>query len=121
MKKAFLIALLTMTVGLIFGQPLYAQNNSVDNESSKEFHRKIYVPFESLDIILDGNSNRVLLSRAEYDALLKSSRTREIKRAPLDSAIVSAKYTGKISDGVAFIRGELIVEPLNEGLVQIPL
>jgi len=121
MKKALLIALITMTTGLIFGQLLYAQTNSADNELTKKFHRKIYVPFESLDIILDGNSNRALLSRDEYDALLKSSRTREIKRAPLDSAIVSAKYIGKISDGVAFITGELIVESLNDGLVQIPL
>ena len=121
MKKALLTALITMTSGLILAQPLYAQNNSAEDESPKEFHRKIYIPFESLDILLDGNSNRALLSRDEYDALLKSSRTREIKRAPLDSAIVSAKYNGKVSDGVAFIRGELIVEPLNEGLVQIPL
>lgn len=121
MKKILLIAMVTMTAGSIFGQRLYSQKKSADDESPKAFQRQIYVPFESLDIILDGNSNRVLLSRDEYDALLKSARTREIKRAPLDSAIVSAKYTGKISDGVAFIKGELIVEPLNEGLVQIPL
>ena len=121
MKKIILIAMVTMTAGSIFSQRLYSQKKSADDESPKAFQRQIYVPFESLDIILDGNSNRVLLSRDEYDALLKSARTREIKRAPLDSAIVSAKYTGKISDGVAFIKGELIVEPLNEGLVQIPL
>ncbi|MDA7932423.1 hypothetical protein N9B53_01245, partial [Mariniblastus sp.] len=121
MKKIILIAMVTMTAGSIFSQRLYSQKQSAADESPKAFQRQIYVPFESLDIILDGNSNRVLLSRDEYDALLKSARTREIKRAPLDSAIVSAKYTGKISDGVAFIKGELIVEPLNEGLVQIPL
>ena len=121
MKKILLIAMVAMTAGSIFSQRLYSQKKSADDDSPKAFQRQIYVPFESLDIILDGNSNRVLLSRDEYDALLKSARTREIKRAPLDSAIVSAKYTGKISNGVAFIQGELIVESLNEGLVQIPL
>ena len=62
-----------------------------------------------------------MLTRGEYDALLKSAKTREIKRAPLDSAIVSAKYSGEVSDGVAIIKGELIVESLNEGLTQILL
>ena len=116
MNKTLLILILAVTNLSLIGEPAFSQN-----QSPKEFQRKIYVPFESLDILLDGNSNRVLLSRDEYDKLLKSARTREIKRAPLDSAIVSAKYTGEVSEGVAFIKGELIVESLNEGLVQIPL
>lgn len=85
------------------------------------FEREIFVPFESLDVLLDGNSNRVMLSKDEYQELLKAARTREIRRAPMDSAIVSAKYSGDIQAGVASIKGELIVEALNEGLVQIPL
>ena len=100
---------------------LSAQDNPIEGESRKPDQRKIFVPFESLDILLDGNSNRVLLTRSQYDELVDSARTREIKRAPLDSAIVSAKYTGEVSEGVALIQAELIVEPLNEGLIQIPL
>ena len=92
-----------------------------DDGAPEKFHRQIFVPFDSLEVLLDGNSNRVLLTRSEYEELLKSARTREIKRAPFDSAIVSAKYEGTVSDDVALITGELIVEPLNEGLIQIPL
>ena len=102
------------------GETLHSQEKP-NNKSHQDFHRQIFVPLENLDVLLDGNSNRVLLSRDEYDALLKSAKTREIKRAPMDSAILSANYTGEISEGVALIKGELVVEALNEGLVQIPL
>ena len=121
MNKTILILILAVASLALVGESVFAQGKQVENKSPQEFQRQIFVPFESLDILLDGNSNRVLLSRAEYDQLLKSARTREIKRAPLDSAIVSAKYTGEVSEGVAFIKGELIVESLNNGLVQIPL
>ena len=102
------------------GETLHSQDKPT-NKSPQKFQRQIFVPLESLDVLLDGNSNRVLLSREEYDALLKSAKTREIKRAPMDSAILSANYTGEISEGVALIKGELVVESLNEGLVQIPM
>ena len=120
MNKTILIATIAL-VSTLFGKPLFAQDKPANEKSPKEFQRQIYVPFESLDVLLQGNSNRVLLTREEYDALLKSAKTREIKRAPLDSAIVSAKYSGEVSDGVAIIKGELIVESLNEGLTQILL
>lgn len=109
---------LTTMLSLVFVADLSAQG---DNDNTEPFQRQIFVPFDSLEVLLDGNSNRVLLTRTEYDELLKSARKREIKRAPFDSAIVSANYQGTVADGVAMITGELIVEPLNEGLIQIPL
>ncbi len=121
MRNVALITIVAVAMGSFPGERLFSQDLPTVDTAPKAFQRQIFVPFDSLDILLDGNSNRVLLTRAEYEALLKSARTREVKRAPLDSAIVSAKYTGKISEGVALIKGELIVEPLNEGLVQIPL
>ena len=121
MNKALLILISAITSLTLLSASALSHDKPVDDKSPKKFQRQIFVPIESLDILLDGNSNRVLLSRAEYDQLLKSARTREIKRAPLNSAIVSSKYTGEVSEGVALIKGELIVESLNEGLVQIPL
>ena len=121
MNKTILIATIALVSTALFGKTLFAQDKSAHKKSPKEFHRQIFVPFESLDVLLQGNSNRVLLTRVEYDELLKSAKTREIKRAPLDSAIVSARYSGEVSEGVAIIKGELVVDSLNEGLVQIPL
>ena len=95
--------------------------NAQTTESIKKPQREIYVPFESLDVLLEGNSNRVLLTQDEYAELLQSAQTREIERAPLDSAIISAEYQGRIESGVAKITGRLVVEPLNDGLVKILL
>ena len=120
MNRLILIIAATIASLISTGETSHSQDKPI-NKSPQEFQRQIYVPFESLDVLLDGNSNRVLLSREEYDALLKSAKTREIKRAPMDSAILSANYTGEISEGVALLKGELVVESLNEGLVQIPL
>ncbi len=124
-RHRVVLAILVAGLALVFisGDRVAAQEKSAaaDRTVNEEFHRQIFVPFESLDVLLEGNSNRVLLTRGEYDALLKSAQTRDIERAPLDSAIVSAKYSGQVSDGVAQIQGELIVEALNEGLIQIPL
>ena len=69
------------------GETLHSQDKPT-NKSPQEFQRQIFVPLESLDVLLDGNSNRVLLSREEYDALLKSAKTREIKRAPMDLSLI---------------------------------
>ena len=120
MNRLLLIMAAAIACLTLAGETLHSQDKPI-NKSPQEFQRQIFVPLESLDVLLDGNSNRVLLSREEYDALLKSAKTREIKRAPMDSAILSANYTGEISEGVALIKGELVVESLNEGLVQIPL
>ncbi len=109
---------------VLIGPSALSQDKPADGKSQSTpaaFQRQIFVPMESLDNLLEGNSNRVLLSRVQYDQLLKAAQTREIKRAPLDSAIIAANYTGQVSGGVALIQGELIVESLNEGLVQIPL
>jgi len=121
MNKVNLKMIVAVTSLLILSSSVFSQGKPDDDQSPKKFQRQIFVPFESLDLLLDGNSNRVLLSRDEYDQLVESARTVELKRAPLDSTIVSAKYTGELSEGVALIKGELIVESLNEGLVQIPL
>ena len=55
------------------GETLHSQEKP-NNKSPQDFHRQIFVPLENLDVLLDGNSNRVLLSRDEYDALLKQPK-----------------------------------------------
>ncbi len=90
-------------------------------DKADKIHREIYVPFDDLNVLLAANSDRVLLSRAEYEQLLEFSKTRTISRAPEDSVVVAANYKGTVRDGITTIVGTLIVESLNDGLVQIPL
>ncbi len=108
-------------VGSMFSASIVLSQVDGQPAPFQELNRHIYVPFENLSILLDRNSNRVLLTQTEYESLLASAKIREIKQAPLDSAIISARYTGTIEAGIAQIKGTLIVEPLNDGLIQIPL
>jgi hypothetical protein len=102
-----------------------ASNTVLGQEPVKEpelkIKREIFVPFNDLHVLLEDNSDRVMMSRDEYQKLLASAKSREIKVAPLDTVVVDAAYSGRIETGVALISGKLIVEPLNEGLVQVPL
>ena len=41
------------------GETLHSQEKP-NNKSHQDFHRQIFVPLENLDVLLDGNSNRVL-------------------------------------------------------------
>ncbi len=86
-----------------------------------KLHREIFVPFEDLNVLLDRNSNRVMLERDEYEKLLEAAKTREIRRAPQDSVMVQAQYQGRVVGGIATISGTLMIEPLNDGLVAVPL
>ena len=88
---------------------------------SQRLERQIFVPFNDLHVLLEDNSNRVLLTREEYMALLESAKTREIKLAPQDLVVVDAEYIGIVEEGIARIQGRIVIEALNEGLVQIPL
>ncbi|MEL7496484.1 MAG: hypothetical protein AAFN77_02670 [Planctomycetota bacterium] len=93
-----------------------------DQNQSEKPQRKLFVPFEDLDVLLlDGQSQRVMLSNEEYQALLDKAKQETINRAPENSSLVSANYVGKIQDGIARIEGELKLELLNEGLLAIPL
>jgi hypothetical protein len=91
------------------------------SESTTEITREIFVPFADLHVLMENNSDRVLMSREEYQTLLESAKTKEIKRAPEDSAIIDAAYSGTIESSHATITGSLIIESLNEGWLQIPL
>ena len=64
-----------------------------DGTLSPEVVREIHVPFEDLKVLLDGQLERVLLSRGEYEALLREARRRPNEAAPHNALIVAAEYT----------------------------
>ena len=54
--------------------------------------REIYVPFSDLHVILQQQPKRVLLSREEYDDLVKKAKKSPETHAPQPAVIVSADY-----------------------------
>ncbi|MDP6847432.1 MAG: hypothetical protein QGI24_01470, partial [Kiritimatiellia bacterium] len=83
--------------------------------------REILVPFEDLHVILQGDKERVLLSREEYNALMAKAKVSVEENAPRPAVPVSAEYHVSVQEDRAVIKGTLKVETVEEGLHAVPL
>ncbi len=83
--------------------------------------REIFVPFDALDVLLEGQPQRVLWSREEYEALWQKARKQEATRPPLSAAIVAADYSVTVADERVQLAGTLAVDVLDDGLHSLPL
>ena len=90
--------------------------------SSDTLVREILVPFDSLHVVLPKDSGRVMLSRDEYESLLKkAARTPPEATPPCTAMLLSADYAASISPQRAQLSGRLTVEVLVDGLQAMPL
>jgi len=83
--------------------------------------REIFVPFEDLNVLLENQPRRVLLSRAEYEKLLKQAKQTPQTRAPQSALLVSADYTATVRQERAQLSGRLAIDVLEDGLHAVPL
>jgi len=79
--------------------------------------REIFVPYEDLQTLIEGNSQQVFLSRQEYDDLLAKARQKppEIP-APAGALLLAAEYDGTVEEGRIRLSGTIDLEVLEEGL-----
>lgn len=83
--------------------------------------RELYVPFESLDVLLGKEANRVFMTREEYDELKRKADIEPSRDVPVKHALLSADYRIAIEDGRAMVQGELQFESLVTGWQAISL
>lgn len=83
--------------------------------------RQIFVPEGDLDAILEGQPERMLLSRDEYEELLKKARKTPKRNAPQKAMVIAADYAGAVEHGRAKLVGKLTLEVLENGLWAVPL
>ncbi len=83
--------------------------------------REVYVPFSDLNVLLENQPQRVLLSREQYEELLKKAKKAPETHAPQPAMIVAADYSGMIQEERAQVTGTLTVEVLEDGLHALPL
>ena len=76
--------------------------------------REIFVPFEDLNVLLEGQDQRVLLTRKEYDDLLaKAQFAPPGEKSPRSRVLLSAEYDATVQDGRATIRGIIVLDVLS--------
>ncbi len=95
--------------------------SEIRDPKSEKTVRELLVPFEDLSVLLEGDPNRVLLSRDEYEALLEKAKKQAEARAPRQALLVSADYQAKAGDERAEIAGTLTVSVLEDGLHAVGL
>ena len=90
--------------------------------ASPEVIRELFVPFEDLEVLLEGDVRRVFLTRDEYQQLVNQARKTEPDApAPHAALIVSAEYEVVIRGDRAAITGVLDLDVMADGLHAIPL
>ena len=87
----------------------------------KPLVREIFVPEADLDSLLEGQPERILLTRKEYDELLAKAKKSPEKHAPQKALALAADYTVTVQQGGARLVGKLDLEVLEEGLWAVPL
>ncbi|MCB9875293.1 MAG: hypothetical protein H6821_14050 [Planctomycetaceae bacterium] len=83
--------------------------------------REIFVPFDDLNVLLQGDAERAFLTREEYEDLIEKAKQTPIEHAPHQVLLLSADYDTTIQQERAAIRGKLWIEVLESGLHAIPL
>ncbi len=83
--------------------------------------REIFVPEADIDALLEGQPERMLLSRNEYETLLKKAKKTPEKHAPRKAVVVAADYQATVEQGRARLVGTLDLEVLEDGLWTVPL
>lgn len=84
--------------------------------------REIFVPFDDLDVLLEGSVQRAFVSREEYrDLLAKTKQPEPRVPAPQVAVLLAAEYDVTMAGERAVIRGAIEVEVLEPGLQAVPL
>ena len=83
--------------------------------------REIFVPFEDLEALMEGQPRRVLLPRAQYEELLEKAAKDPETKAPRNVTLIAGDYTITVEEERARLVGKLAVDVLENGLFAVPL
>ncbi|MCX7424128.1 MAG: hypothetical protein NTW96_00580 [Planctomycetia bacterium] len=120
MPKRTLLALFAVLLSLVVAMP-NAPAATKPAAGPEVMVREILVPFADLNVLLEDQPRRVLLSRQDYEELLKKAKTTPETKAPQPAAWISGEYSGTIEQERARFTGTLVVDVLEDGLHALPL
>ncbi|MEM8883111.1 MAG: hypothetical protein AAGD14_03490 [Planctomycetota bacterium] len=115
---------------LLLAFPLLAQDDpfpelipaAEEEKKPPELH-KIYVPYDKLDQVLGSGKERVMVPYKEFLELwqLKYGPKRDGTKPPIPFTVESARYEGRVVDGIAVFDATLTVELFDDRWQRIPL
>src|SRR5579863_8920526 len=108
---------------LLFESRLAAQPPAVQGGADDPAGRRVYVPLEDLDVILDQDKQGVILPRAEFLKLAAEARKQldENPASPRAIVISQAQYTARTQDNQLVINATVEFNQLARGWQQMVL
>ncbi len=116
-----MVLLTTLAVALALAGPDTAARAEQGHDETEKPIREIFVPFEDLHILLENQPRRVMLSRQEYQTLLRRAEKAPDRSVPKAVVPLSAEYAVTVGDGRAEIAGTIVLEVLADGLQLVDL
>ncbi len=115
-KSWFLVVVLCQVLGMI--GLAFGEQDQVERQITK-----VYVSYEELRGILDGDPGGVFLPYGEFEALWRAAQGApgRVGAAPGTYMISSARYVGEVEGELGRLNGELTIDVLGDGWVTIPL
>ncbi|MBN1911459.1 MAG: hypothetical protein JW818_17080 [Pirellulales bacterium] len=88
---------------------------------SETIVREILVPFSDLNVLLEGQPRRVLMSKEDYEDLLAKAEKTPEEKVPHAVLWSSADYRLDVGDQRGRIEGTLVLDVMKDGLHALPL
>lgn len=119
MRKPFLLPIFALACLLGIAAP-FAGVLAQEPTAEEQPVREIYVPFEDLNVVLEGQPRRVFLTREQYREL--KAKADEAPAPPGGPAtILSAEYDAAIDGDLARIVGTIVIDAPDATLQALPL
>ncbi len=119
--RSLLCAVVIAAIVSLSSPLLAADPPKADPPKQEEPIREIFVPFEDLDVLLDGDAHRVFLERAEYEELIAKAKSSPEEETPNSWLTLAADYQLIIDEGRATIQAAIDIELFSMGLFAVPL
>ena len=111
-----------LVVGLLLVTMLSNSVSAAPPMAKPDRVREIFVPYEDLQTLLEGNSRQVFLTRDEYAELLAKAKQKPAEiPAPAGALLLAAEYDAVVEEGRVQVSGTVELEVLEAGLHALPL
>lgn len=88
---------------------------------SNQKTRTLFVPYEDLNILFDGSSQHVYLSKKEYEDLIVKAKPVPVEKAPRSFVYTNVTHEASITGELARIKSRLTIESMEDHLLAIPI
>lgn len=99
--------------------------SSLNDQSMTYSEQRVYIPYERLNEVLQSQEKGIFIPYSDFIKLWEEATKRPpekvVPKPPLDGAIISAEYTGRVDHDIATFHGEINISALKEKWGKIEL